>query len=53
MCAYLFFGVFVGFINNNNNIYFASDSWSISQEYSTNTVSQKWLFTTHYRAGVR
>jgi len=28
---------------NNNNVYFASDSWSISQGYSNNTITQKWL----------
>jgi len=27
--------------NNNSNIYFASDAWSISREDSNNTITQK------------
>jgi len=44
--------VFVVF-NNNNNIYFASDSYSMSQGYWNSTITQKWLVIAQYRASVR
>jgi len=41
-------GVIRCFTNNNNDIYFALDSWSISRGYSNSTITQKWLVVAQY-----
>jgi len=39
-------------MNNDNIIYFESDSKSITQGKQKNTTTQKWLVIVHYRVGV-
>jgi len=38
--------------NHLFKIYFASESWSVSQEYLNNTITQKWLVIAQYRTSV-